>query len=157
MIARDHLDNARLMLTETKKVRKIVSDKVSIGLSEKFEINYWNSLVASSKAAVAQAEQNYRKTMRKFLRDINSDGIVTMQEKVVLSDILPVINTKEAITKRVDYTNALRDLDNAKLTLEIHENNALPSLKGSLAVSSMDYNYESAGEAYTNIRSGKFR
>lgn len=136
MIARDHLDNARLMLTETKKVRKIVSDKVSIGLSEKFEINYWNSLVASSKAAVAQAEQNYRNTMRKFLRDINSDGIVTMQEKVVLSDILPVINTEEAIkkamTKRVDYTNALRDLDNAKLTLEIHENNALPSLKGSL-------------------------
>lgn len=161
VIARDHLDNAKLMLAETKKVRKIVSDKVNIGLSEKFEINYWNSLVASSKASVSQAEQNYRNQMRKFLRDINSDKSITMQEKVFLSDILPSINTDEAIkkamTKRVDYTNAQRDLENAKLNKEMYENNGLPSVKGSLNVSSMDYNYESSDAAYSNVKSGKFR
>jgi len=161
VIARNHLDNAKLMLAETKKVRKIVSDKVNIGLSEKFEINYWNSLVASSKATVSQAEQNYRNKMRKFLRDVNSDNPITMQEKVILSDLLPPINTEEAIkkamTKRVDYTNALRDLENAKLALELYGNNGLPSLKGSLSVSSMDSNYESSGEAYSNVKEGKYR
>jgi outer membrane protein TolC len=161
VIAGNRLDNAKLMLAETKKVRKIVSDKVSIGLSEKFEINYWNSLVASSKAAVSQAEQNYRNKMRKFLRDINSEGNITIQEKVILSDSLPVINTEEAIkramVKRVDYTNAVRDLENAKLAMEIYENNSLPSLKGSLTVSSMDYNYESADAAYSNVKEGKYR
>lgn len=161
VIARNHLDNAKLMLSETKKVRKIVSDKVNIGLSEKFEINYWNSLVSSSKANVSQAEQNYRNTMRKFLRDINSDKAITMQEKVVLSDRLPVISTDEAIKKalekRADYTNAQRDLENAKLAMQIYGNNDLPSLKGSLSVSSMDNNYQSSDEAYSNVKAGKYR
>ncbi len=88
VIAQNRLDNSRMMLAETKRVRRIVSEKVNIGLSEKFEINYWNSLVASSNASVKQAEQNYRNAMRQLLRDINMDRKITMQEKVVLSDKL---------------------------------------------------------------------
>jgi outer membrane protein TolC len=160
VIAQNHLDNSRVMLAETKKVRSIVAEKVNIGLSEKFEINYWNSLVASAKASVTQAEQNYRKVLRKFYRDINADKTITTQEKVVLSDRLPEINSdvaiKTAFAKRADYLNAVRALENAKLSLQINENSSLPSLKGSMSVSSMDYNSESSREAYSNTSNMKY-
>jgi outer membrane protein TolC len=160
VIAQNRLDNSRMMLAETKRVRRIVSEKVNIGLSEKFEINYWNSLVASSNASVKQAEQNYRNAMRQLLRDINMDRKITMQEKVVLSDKLPVINHEEALkrafAKRADYLNAERSLENARLSIRINENNALPSLKGSVSVSSMDYNTDSAGDAYSNTKEMKY-
>ena len=117
-------------------------------------------MVASSKAAVSQAEQQYRNALRKFLRDINSDSPITMEEKVVLSNKLPVINSDEAIKtafkKRADYLNAVRDFENAKLSLQINENNSLPSLKGSVSVSSMDYNTESNSEAWSNTMDMKY-
>ena len=160
VLARNHLDNSRIMLAETLKVRRIVSEKVDIGLSEKFEINYWNSLVSSSKASVSQAEQRYRNAMRKLLRDVNVDRKITMQEKVILTGAFPEINSGEAIKrafgKRADYLNAVREVENAKLSLSINENAALPSLKGSFSVSSMDYNIESAGDAYSNTARMKY-
>ncbi len=160
VISRNRLDNARVMLRETKKVRGIVAEKVRIGLSEKFEINYWNSLVSSSNASVAQAEQNYRNALRMLLRDVNMEAEISMQQKVILSDKLPEINTedamKRAFEKRVDYLNAVRSFENAKLSLQINENNALPSLKGSVSVSSMDYNTDSASDAYSNTSSMKY-
>ncbi len=160
VVEQNHLDNSRMMLAETKKVRRIVAEKVNIGLSEKFEMNYWNSLVASANASVTQAEQNYRKALRKFYRDINEDKTITLQEKVVLSGKLPVINSdaaiKTAFEKRVDYLNAVRALENARLTLQMNENSALPSLKGSVSVSSMDYNIDSKNDAYSNVSSMKY-
>jgi len=160
VIAQNHLNNSTVMLAETKKVRSIVSEKVNIGLSEKFEINYWNSLVAGAKASVTQAEQNYRKALRKLYRDVNLDKPITMQEKVVLSDKLPVINSaaamKIAFEKRADYLNAVRSLENAKLSLQINENSSLPSLKGSVSVSSMDYNTDSSSDAYSNTAGMKY-
>ncbi len=160
VLAQDRLDNAKLMLTETQRVRKIVAEKVNIGLNEKFEINYWNALAASSRAQVSQAEQNYRSCMRKFLRNVNMDRKITMQEKVVLTERIPEINSDEAIKrafeKRADYLNAVRDLENARLSLSINENSSLPSLKGALSVSSMDYNTVSSGDAYSNMASMKY-
>jgi len=160
VIAQNHLDNSRVMLRETRKVRKIVAERVELGLSEKFEINYWTSLEATSKASVKQAEQNYRNCMRKFFRAINVDKAITLQEKVVLSDKLPSINTEAAIKaafdKRADYLSAVRSLDNAKLSLQINENYSLPSLKMSMSASSMDYNSDSAGNAYSNTTGMKY-
>lgn len=160
VIAQNRLDNSRLMLAETKKVRRIVAEKVNIGLSEKFEINYWNSLVASSNASIRKAEQDYRNAMRQLLRDINMDKKITMQEKVILSDKLQEINQEESLKrafgKRADYLNAVRALENAKLTLQINENDALPSLKGSVSVSSMDYNTDSTVDAYSNTKEMKY-
>ncbi len=160
VIAQNRLDNARVMLAETKKVRSIAAGKVNIGLSERFEINYWNSLVASSNAELSQAEQQYRNAMRKLLRDVNIDSMPTTQENVVLTDRLPVINTEEAIktayAKRADYLNAVRSLENAELSLKINENGALPSLKGSVSVSAMDYNTETNSEAYSNTAGLKY-
>ena len=82
-----------------------------------------------------------------------------MQEKAILQNRLPEINSEEAIKtafmKRADYLNAVRNLENAKLQLDIDGNNALPSLKGSVKVSSMDLN-QSTGDSITNTSTGKY-
>ncbi|OQA94099.1 MAG: Outer membrane efflux protein [Spirochaetes bacterium ADurb.Bin218] len=159
IINKTSMDNARLLLDETKRVRRIVSDNVRLGLAEQFELNFWNLRVAMSEASLASAEQKYRDSLRKFLQTVNMEGEISMQEKAVLSNKVPEINLDEAIkrayTKRADYLNAVRTLENAKLALEIYQNEALPSLKGSLSVSSMDYD-ESLGTSYGHTSSAKY-
>lgn len=159
IVNKTKLDNSALMLQETKKVRRIVADNVNLGLAEQFELNYWNSLIASSEAAQAQSEQGYRDAVRKFLQTVNMPEEITMQEKAILQNTLPVINSEEAIKKayqkRADYLNAVRSLENAKLQLSIDGNESLPSLKGSVTVSSMDYN-QSTGESIANTYTAKY-
>jgi hypothetical protein len=160
IIYKTQLDNSNLMLQETRKVRRIIADNVKLGLAEQFELNYWNSLIASSEASVAKAEQNYRDALRKFLQTVNMPEEITMQEKAILQNKLPQINSetalKTAYLKRADYLNAVKNYENAKLQLDIDSNAALPSLTGSISVSSMDYNSNGMDEAYSNTASGKY-
>lgn len=153
IVNKTQMDNARLMLQETRRVRNIISANVRLGLAEKFELNLWNSLVASSEAMLANFEQEHRDSLRKFLRLVNLDDNITMQEKAIFSASLPEINEEEALKaayeKRVDYKNALRSMENSRLMLKIAENDALPSLTGEITVSSMDYNTE-WGKSYSN-------
>ena len=159
IVSKTQLDNSVMMLQETKKVRRIVADNVNLGLAEQFEINYWNSLIATSEASVAGSEQRYRDSLRKFLQTVNMPEEITMQEKAILQNKLPEINSeaalKNAYVKRADYLNALRTLENAKLQSEIDGNGALPSLTGSVTVSSMDYN-TNTGDSYSNAATMKY-
>jgi len=159
IVNKTHLDNSALMLQETKKVRRIIADNVRLGLAEQYELNYWNSQIATSEASVSQAEQQYRDALRKFLQTVNMPAEITMQEKAILQNKLPEINSeaaiKKAYSKRADYLGAVKALENAKLQLDIDGNKALPSLTGSLKVSSMDYN-SSSGDAYTNTTAAKY-
>ncbi|MCL1833680.1 MAG: TolC family protein [Leptospirales bacterium] len=159
IVKKTQLDNARLMLQETRKVRNIVSDNTRIGLAEQYELNYWNSLIAGSEASVAQYEQEYREAFRKFLQSVNIEGEVTMQNKAILQNKLPELNNEEALKKayekRADYLSAVRALESAKLQLSVDSNDALPSLKAGLTVSSMDYNND-LDESYSNASRGKY-
>ena len=159
IIYKTHLDNAQLMLQETKKVRRIVADNVKLGLAEQFELNLWNCLVASAEASVAQAEQQYKDALRSFLQTVDMKGEITFAGKAILSARLPEINTEEAIkiayTKRVDYLNSKRSLENAQMELDMYENEALPSLVGSVTLSSTDINTE-MDKSYSNTTSFKY-
>ncbi len=159
IVNKTELDNAQLMLQETKKVRRIVSDNVKLGLAEQFELNLWNSLVASAEAQLAQAQQKYDDSLRSFLRTVDMKGEISVVGRAILSNRLPEINTEESIkiayTKRVDYLNAVKMLEIAEMQLDLNENDALPSLKGSLTVSTMDYNTE-MGTAYGNTTTMKY-
>lgn len=158
IVNKTQMDNARLMLQETKRVRNIISANVRLGLTEKFELNLWNSLVASSEAMLANYEQGHRDSLRKFMRTVNLDENITMQEKAIFAAVLPEINEEEALKtayeKRVDYKNALKSMENSKLQLQIAENSALPSLIGEVTVASMDYNSE-MGKSYSNTITGE--
>ena len=158
IVNKTQMDNARLMLQETRRVRDIISANVRLGLAERFELNLWNSLVASSEAMLSNSEQEHRDSLRKFMRLVNLDETITMQEKAVFSAALPEINEEEALKtayeKRVDYKNALKAMENSKLILKIAESNALPSLTGEITVASMDYNSE-LGKSYSNTITGE--
>ncbi|MFA5519364.1 MAG: TolC family protein, partial [Spirochaetota bacterium] len=114
--------------------------------------------VASSEAMLSNSEQEHRDSLRKFMRLVNLDETITMQEKAVFSAALPEINEEEALKtayeKRVDYKNALKAMENSKLILKIAESNALPSLTGEITVASMDYNSE-LGKSYSNTITGE--
>ncbi len=157
--SKTQLDNSVLMLQETRKVRRIVADNVNLGLAEQMEINYWNSQIALSEAAVSKGEQGYRDAIRKFLQTVNMPDEITMQEKAILQNKLPEINSeaalKQAYLKRADYLNAVRALENAKLQLDLDGNDSLPSLTLSGKVSSMEYNANS-GDAYANTAAAKY-
>jgi len=159
IINKNNMDNSALLLQETKRVRRIVADNVKLGLSEQFELNFWNLRVATSEASLASAQQKYKDSVRKFLQTVNMESEITMQEKAVLSNKVPDINLDEAIkrayAKRADYLNAERALENAKLALDMYQNEALPSLKGALSISSMDYD-ESLGASYGHTSSVKY-
>ncbi|MFA5519848.1 MAG: hypothetical protein WDA74_11395, partial [Spirochaetota bacterium] len=97
IVNKTQMDNARLMLQETRRVRDIISANVRLGLAERFELNLWNSLVASSEAMLSNSEQEHRDSLRKFMRLVNLDETITMQEKAVFSATLPEINEEEAL------------------------------------------------------------
>ncbi len=159
VVKKIQMNNSRLMLRETKRVRNIVSGNVRLGLSEKFILNYWNALVASSEANLAGSEQRYRDSLRKFLQDVNLDTKNTLEGKAVLSNKFVKIDEEEslktAFEKRVDYNNALLTLENARYQLEIYSNNALPSLTGKVTVSTGD-SVGDLDESYDNTMSLKY-
>lgn len=159
-IASNHLDNAELLLNETSSVKKITAHKMGMGLSEKFEINYWNSLEAVSTTKLLQAKQDYNDSLKKFSRDINSDKVTGTRQKVILSEKYMEIDSEEAIKialeKRFDYRSAKNELENAKMSSEAAQNGTLPSIKAVISASSMDYNSESSSKAYSNLGSRKY-
>ena len=159
IVKKTQLDNAILMLQETRKVRRIVADNTSMGLAEAYELNYWNALIASSEASVAQREQEYREAFRKFLQSVNMESEITLQNKAILQNRLPELNNeaalKKAYEKRADYLSAVKALENAKLQLSIDSNEALPSLTVGAVISSMDYNSD-LDQSYSNSSRGKY-
>ncbi len=134
--------NAKLKLKETQKVRRIIRSNIQIGLNERYDLNYWNAQEAAHSIQVSnslnQLQQQNRLVKLKFnvkKLPVENSGIA------ILSNKLPDINLQNALDraykKRADYTSARLALANAKLNLEISENNALPSMKAGLRVSSV--------------------
>ncbi len=164
MLARTELDNANLMLQETKKVRSIIAENVRLGITEQYQLNYWNSILTGSEASSAMALQTYRDSLRNLLRILNIDDIDVDSEikgktSTILSGRKIEVNMDEALETaykyRVDYQSAVKGMEIADLQYEIAANSALPSLKGSVKASTTDSN-EKAGTAYSHSASLKY-
>ncbi|MCP4136654.1 MAG: TolC family protein [bacterium] len=154
VVQKSALENATLQLKETRIVRNIIAQNVRLGLAERYMLNSYNSMVAAAEASKKIARQNYKDSLRIFLRTTNMDEKVTVSGITVLSNKLPKIDRNAAIkaayTKRADYQNAILNLENSRLGLEISENGALPSLKAELNASSMAQR-DGVGDAYGDM------
>ena len=132
--------NAQDQLKATRNVRDIVSRNIRLGLSERFDLNQYNSLVALGEAKEALAEQNLKESIRKLLRTINVPADTKISGVTNLIETRPLLVEKEALEtaykKRADYRNAVLSVEAAKLEVELHENNALPSLTAGVRVQS---------------------
>ncbi|MCD4812332.1 TolC family protein [bacterium] len=143
------LTNAALQYAETKSVRDITERNVNLGTTNRFELHYYNVLVAGAKAQWMFAEQDYKNARRGFLRSVNlADGAV-LEGAAVLVNELPEIDKKDALdrayAKRADYLGAKRMLDHAAWDLAIAGNLALPSLTAELSVNTMGQQTDASG------------
>ncbi len=154
------LENAYLQVRETKKVRDITARNTGYGLADEYTLNYYNSLVAGSEARVTLMNQKFRESLRSFLTTINVSENTDVTDTAVFSNQYPKINVEEALKtaydKRADYRNAQLELENAKLSLEVASNNALPSLTASLTARSASESEKFAGTRGSSGSVGQF-
>ncbi len=153
------LNNANLQLQETKAVRKIIAENVRIGLAERFELNYYNMLVAAAESTKATAKQDYQDSKRNFLQVVNLGEDLKIEDSAILSNVLPKINKEKAVLtayeNRADYKAALLGLKNAEMRLEIYENDSLPSLTAGFNMTTLGQK-KSMNDAFADSSSGKY-
>lgn len=139
IIQENALKNSQKALDATVQVRDIVARNASYGLTESFDLNQYESLVAAAKSRLELSEFQKNQAMRKLLRTINMPADTKIQGITELSEILPEMNLNKSLEvayeKRTDYKNSVRDIEVSELNLSIAENNALPSVTAFFSLS----------------------
>ncbi|MFW6365804.1 MAG: TolC family protein [Spirochaetota bacterium] len=145
-LARESRTNAQIKLSETIKVRNIVSENVKLGLAENFDLNYYNALVAGARISREQAQQQLEDKRRNIRTMLALDPTVEIGETVELHTKLPELDRDQilhlAMTRRSDYRIAQLSLKSARQQIAINENEDLPELKGSASVNTFGYHEE---------------
>lgn len=148
------MSNTRLQLEETKAVRDITARNVDLGLTNRFQLHYYNTLVAGAEVKWMMARQAHRDAKRNFMQAINLDDETLMQGQAVLVDQLPDLDREKALAtayaKRADYLSAKRMLEQAQWELEIAENMAWPGLTAELTANLLSQQ-PNIGDAYEKL------
>lgn len=136
-------DNAAIALRETRRVRDVTANNVRLGISETYDLNFYNAMLAAYESNNASAEQLYKDSVRKLYRTLNYEingDVPDLEDFSVLTDTLSEVNVDQALkaayAKRADYKNAQISLEAAKSQLSVARNDSLPSLTVSGVVSS---------------------
>lgn len=141
LIEKSAVKNAELELKSTRQIRNIVAKNVRIGLAEEFDLNQYEALVAAAKSKLALARHNHSAAVRDLLRLINMPADTKIEGVTELSDHLPELNYEEArksaFEKRVDYRNALEQVEIAQWNIDLARNMALPSVTANFSISAM--------------------
>ena len=140
VVAKSDYDNSKIKHDETIKVRNIVATNVNLGLAERFDLNYYNALVANAEASMAVSNQTYKESVRTLLAALNQDVDEAKMGNVVLCEAPPSFKEEDylsiALAQRYDYISAKLSVENAKLQMGIYENSEAPSLKAGVTVKS---------------------
>lgn len=158
-IQKSAVDIAELELKSTKNVRAVVYRNVRYGMSERFEINQYNALVAAAEMKLELAQKAYRDAVRQLLRTINVPVETEVEGVTDLVESLPELDEKmileNAYKKRVDYQNAKRNFQIAQLENDIARNESLPSLKAIGSVTASGQN-EQFADSVEDVPSFKY-
>ncbi|MBN1499122.1 MAG: TolC family protein [Spirochaetes bacterium] len=145
--------NDERKLRESRNLRNIIAQNVKLGLAENYDLNLYNSLVASSESAVAQSRKQYNDSIRLVLRRLNFDSNAKLSDVQIVAQKYDAeseeILLNKAFENRVDYLNAKLSVENAKLEAGIYGNENMPSLKAELNANSLGMNDE-MGQAYSD-------
>ena len=139
-ITKKQLETHLLELRSTRNVRNIVVRNTRIGLSEKFDVNQYNALVAAAESKVALSRFKHREALRTLIRQVNLPigtkvtGVTEMRKKLPKTmDIKK--DLKIAFQDRVDHKNAVMEIEAAELEKSVNFSNTLPSLTANLKIS----------------------
>jgi len=122
------------LLKNTKTVRDLTIRKQSLGLSEGFEVNQWNALLAQVEGQLSQSKVEREEARRKLLRTLNLSEDTVLDKSATLVETLPAklnveADIEYAYKNRADFRAVSYKKENAELALSNAKNNALPSLK----------------------------
>ncbi len=149
------------LLNNTKTIRDLTVRKQGLGLSESFEVNQWNALLAQVEGQMAQSLAEKDEARRKLIRSLNLPEDSKFSKITPLSDELPsgIDYEKDvayAFANRADFKNIKRKKENAELSLKNAKNDAMPTLKAAGTYGYQAQNLEGPSVNYTNSRSGVF-
>ncbi|MDH4200144.1 MAG: TolC family protein [Spirochaetia bacterium] len=132
IIQENALKNSKKAMDATAQIRDIVARNAQYGLTETFEVNQYEALVAGAKSREDLTAFQRDQAIRKLLRTINMPEGTKIEGVTELSEDLPPMDLKKSLEaayeKRTDYKNALRDIEVSELNLSLANHNALPSL-----------------------------
>ncbi|WCL51178.1 TolC family protein [Leptospira sp. GIMC2001] len=147
------------LLNNTKNVRNLTIRKQGLGLSENFEVNQWNALLAQAESQLANAKVDRDEAKRKLLRTLNLPADTNFSKVTPLVEDLPkTIDYKRdleyAYNHRADFRNMARKKENAELAMKMANNDALPTLKVSGSYGYQAQNLVSPQENFTSKNQG---
>ena len=159
IIQESALKNHHLGLNATEQIRDIVGRNAAYGLTDSFELNQYQAMVAAAKSRLALGKFHRNQAMRKLLRTINMPADTKIQGVTELTEKLPDLDLQKSIDlafkKRNDYKNALRDMEISELNQAIANNNSLPSLTGFFTISTMGQS-DVLSSAFGDVFSAKY-
>lgn len=145
------------LLSNTKEIRNLTIRKRNLGLSESFEVNQWNSILAKNESLLENARIERLKKERDLIRILNVDPNSSISGVTDLYDQAPKKYNLEkdieyAYKNRLDLIMVKRSREMTRLGLENAYEMDEPSLNASLRYGSIDQNYISPLDNWNNPR-----
>lgn len=147
------------VLKNTEEIRRLTVRKQSLGLSEGFEVNQWNQAYLRASSQLEKSKVDRLEAERNLVRILNVDPSSSVAGVTDLSESLPIGIDREkdkayALKNRIDYLMLQRQKEMARLALANANDEDHPSLKASVAYSSIGQNFISPQEAYIARQNG---
>lgn len=132
-VQEDNLETMYLLNKNIADIRNITRKKMGFGLSESFQLNQWNALLAQSEISTNNALKSRNAAQREFLKVMNlpEDYSISMTQNLretVPNDIDLEKDIDHALKTRPDIKNIRLQEKNAELARDMAENNMLPSV-----------------------------
>lgn len=153
------VDTFERLLASTRDIRNLTIRKRRLGLSESFEVNQWNALLAQAESSLQTAIVDRNESKRKLLRSLRLPENTEFSKTTPLLDSLPAgisyqKDLEFAFNNRADFKNLSRKKENAELAMLIAKNQALPSLKATGTYGYQAQNLESPQKNFTDSGQG---
>ncbi|TGK01044.1 TolC family protein [Leptospira semungkisensis] len=158
------LKTYRKLQENVKDIRNLTIRKQGLGLSEGFEVNQWNALLAQADSQLETATVQKEESKRKLARTLKLESDTDLSEETDLLEEIPekpnfTKDLEVAYKKRTDYVNAVKEKEIAELLLKNAKNDQLPTLTLSGSASSQaqtittpEKNYTDSGDGVTSLK-----
>ncbi|EQA36309.1 outer membrane efflux protein [Leptospira inadai serovar Lyme str. 10] len=153
------LKTYRKLQENVKDIRNLTMRKQGLGLSEGFEVNQWNSLLAQADSQLETAIVQKDESKRKLARELKLDDGTELSEETDLLEEIPekpdyAKDLVIAYQKRADYLNAIKQKEIAEVLLKNAKDNQLPSLTLSGTAASQAQTLASPQKNYSDPADG---
>ncbi|HMY65720.1 MAG TPA: TolC family protein [Leptospiraceae bacterium] len=161
MISDSSVKTMEQLRKNTRNIRDLTAQKTGLGLSEGFEINQWNALLAQSENQLERSKLEKEEARRKLVRVLNLPSDTEFSEITDLVEDLPSDMNYEkdldyAFTNRTDWKVLGLRKELANLSLENAKDSRLPSVKATAMYSAKSQTLISPQHNFTDGQNGVF-